>query len=194
MARKVCAYELAWGSDLLIVPSFRGACKMANSPCDRPISVLCFSLVIRFITYNEGHPPMALASFTRAEAYKNKSLAPARGDPAMGAFFSEIALGLHDTHFLCAFDMHVVDLRQKEDPGDAPLVGESLWVEAEKSCDKTAPEEKEGTNVGSDVKAPPPEIAAKRVWVRDIRLKFCRRPEFPITSGIIDNDGYLNQE
>lgn len=39
-----------------------------------------------------------------------------------------------------------------------------------------------------------PEIMAKRLWARQMRLKFSIRPKFPITSGIIDSEGYLNQE
>ncbi|KAJ1853886.1 hypothetical protein LPJ73_002561 [Coemansia sp. RSA 2703] len=34
----------------------------------------------------------------------------------------------------------------------------------------------------------------KQEWVKQMRLKFCRRTEFPETHSIIDDDGMLNQE
>ncbi|KAJ1802580.1 hypothetical protein LPJ56_007162 [Coemansia sp. RSA 2599] len=34
----------------------------------------------------------------------------------------------------------------------------------------------------------------KQEWVKQMRLMFCRRPEFPETHGIIDDGGMLNQE
>lgn len=46
-------------------------------------------------------------------------------------------------------------------------------------------------NLETDVSS---DIAAKREWVRKTRLKFSVSPKFPITAGIIDANGDLNQE
>ncbi|KAI9209820.1 uncharacterized protein BJ171DRAFT_594835 [Polychytrium aggregatum] len=37
-------------------------------------------------------------------------------------------------------------------------------------------------------------LSEKQAWVNSMRQKFCRRPEFPITTNIIDDDGFLNQD
>ncbi|KAJ2158432.1 hypothetical protein GGF46_003783 [Coemansia sp. RSA 552] len=34
----------------------------------------------------------------------------------------------------------------------------------------------------------------KQGWIKQMRLQFSRRPEFPETQGIVDDDGVLNQE
>lgn len=38
------------------------------------------------------------------------------------------------------------------------------------------------------------EVKKKQEWVKQMRLKFCIRPEFEITKNIILEDGTLNQE
>ncbi|KAI8374412.1 uncharacterized protein BYT42DRAFT_576268 [Radiomyces spectabilis] len=37
-------------------------------------------------------------------------------------------------------------------------------------------------------------LKEKQEWVKSIRLKFCRRPEFEITKNMIHDDGTLNQD
>lgn len=38
------------------------------------------------------------------------------------------------------------------------------------------------------------KLKAKQEWVKNLRLKFCIRPEFEITKNMIHEDGTLNQE
>jgi hypothetical protein len=52
----------------------------------------------------------------------------------------------------------------------------------------------------SDAKSPspavvvPPEILARREWIKHMRLKFCHRSDDPNVPSSINDDGTINQE
>ncbi|KAJ2756555.1 hypothetical protein GGH94_002433 [Coemansia aciculifera] len=57
------------------------------------------------------------------------------------------------------------------------------------NCKQTLSVAGEAPNIAS------PEFwCQKQEWVKTMRLRFSRRPEFPDTHGIVDDEGMLNQE
>ena len=37
------------------------------------------------------------------------------------------------------------------------------------------------------------QLEEKQAWIKNMRLEFCHRPEFPVTANMIHPDGMLNQ-
>ncbi|KAJ1981908.1 hypothetical protein H4R34_001910 [Dimargaris verticillata] len=58
---------------------------------------------------------------------------------------------------------------------------------AELSLDTTTPEPADTSDLAQLYRT-------KKEWINQMRLKFCRRPEFEITQNIIHDDGTLNQD
>lgn len=87
-----------------------------------------------------------------------------------------------------------MDSKLRDDPEGVPLVNFGPCAAAGEVGSEDQHAMSNGVCAPPDSKSIPPDILEKREWVKATRLKFSRRPEFPITSGIINSEGYLNQE